>query len=93
MQDGNVVATVPALGGKPGYETPTGVFTVDFHSKDHVSSIYDAPMPYSVFFHKGSAFHEGSLTAPSHGCVHLDRDAAIKFYEFLRDGDQVESVA
>lgn len=36
------------------------------------------PMPYSVFFAPGGiAFHEGSLTEDSHGCVRLAADAVV----------------
>ena len=41
-----------------------------------MSSIYDAPMPYSVFFNGGIAFHQGSVRVTSHGCVHLTATAA-----------------
>ncbi len=92
LQDGVVVDTVPALAGRPGAEVPLGVFAVTFHDRHHVSTIYHSPMPYSVFFHGGSAFHEGSLSVPSHGCVHLSHSAAVEFYNALHHGDRVEIV-
>lgn len=52
-----------------------------------MSSIYDAPMPYSVFYIGGEAFHKGSLSESSHGCVHLGRKAAKRFYRELHKGD------
>jgi lipoprotein-anchoring transpeptidase ErfK/SrfK len=45
-----------------------------------------------VFFNGGDAFHEGSLTDPSHGCVHLSRGAAATFYDSLKPGDVVQVV-
>lgn len=54
-----------------------------------MSSIYDAPMPYSVFYNGGEAFHKGSLSESSHGCVHLGRKAAKRFYRELHKGDLV----
>ena len=92
MQGGVVVDTVPALGGRRGAEVPLGVFAVTFRDRHHVSTIYHASMPYSVFFHGGSAFHEGSLTVPSHGCVHLSHSAAVEFYNALHHGDRIEIV-
>jgi len=78
--------------GMPGYETPPGVFAVTFKDKDHVSSIYNAPMPYSVFFNDGIAFHEGSLEEQSHGCIHLYIDDAKTYFYTLEPGDVVEVV-
>ncbi|MGH4025021.1 MAG: L,D-transpeptidase [Pseudonocardiaceae bacterium] len=82
---------VPITAGKPGYETPPGMFRVTFKDIDHRSSIYNnAPMPYSVFFNGGIAFHEGSLQRQSHGCIHLSHSAAKTFYYDLIPGDPVE---
>lgn len=82
---------VPITSGKPGYETPPGMFRVTFKDIDHRSSIYNnAPMPYSVFFNGGIAFHEGSLQRQSHGCIHLSHAAAKKFYYDLIPGDPVQ---
>jgi L,D-transpeptidase-like protein len=94
MQNGTVTyGGVPITSGKPGYETPPGTFHVTYKDIDHWSRAYDAPMPYSVFFtDTGIAFHEGSLTAPSHGCVHLSQEAARTYYNALHPGDIVEVV-
>jgi lipoprotein-anchoring transpeptidase ErfK/SrfK len=84
---------VPAKSGRPGYATPPGVFHVTFKDANFWSTDYNAPMPYSVFFNGGMAFHVGSLSVPSHGCVHLSRAAAIAFYNTLQRGDRVEVVS
>lgn len=90
MQGGEVVyGPVPIASGREGYPTDLGRFDVDFEDKDHVSSIYNAPMPYSVFYNGGEAFHEGSLEVRSHGCIHLSHQAAKKFYNYLHVGDLV----
>ena len=60
--------------------------------RDHVSSIYDAEMPWSVFFNGGVAFHEGSLAVTSHGCVHLSPAAAETYFSTLSVGDVVQVV-
>ena len=61
--------------GRPGYETPTGVFTILEKNKEHVSHKYnDAPMPYQERLTWGGvALHAGGLPGypESHGCVHL----------------------
>ena len=64
---------VGALGGTRKDPTPTGTFSVDYKDADHVSNLYDADMPYSVFFAPAIAFHTGSLSERSHGCIHLGR--------------------
>jgi lipoprotein-anchoring transpeptidase ErfK/SrfK len=83
---------VPITSGRKGYRTPPGTFAVTFRNRDHVSSIYGAPMPYSVFFNGGIAFHQGSLRERSHGCIHLSRAAAKTFFAALRRGDVVQVV-
>jgi L,D-transpeptidase catalytic domain len=95
MRNGTVTyGGVPITSGKPGYETPPGTFKVQYKDIDHWSQAYDAPMPYSVFFTTtGIAFHEGSLTAQSHGCVHLSPEAARAYYNALAPGDVVEVVS
>ena len=80
-----------AHGGK-GHRTPPGTFRVTFHSRHHVSSIYDAPMPYAVFFNGNIAFHQGDLGSRSHGCVRLSRDSARTFFNSLERGDVVQVV-
>jgi hypothetical protein len=78
--------------GRAGFRTDPGTFHVTYKDRDHVSSVYHSPMPYSVFFNGGDAFHEGSLGVPSHGCVHLSRAAAVTFYRDLAPGDEVQVV-
>lgn len=93
VQGGEVqYGPVPITSGRKGFRTSTGTFRVSFRSRDHVSSIYDAEMPYSVFFNGGVAFHQGSLSEKSHGCIHLSRKAASTFFDSLSRGDVVQVV-
>lgn len=87
-----VVVAVPALGGRPGHPTPTGQFQVIFHDQNHFSSKYHAPMPFYVNFTSQVGFHAGSLSVLSHGCVHLSRANAERFFNYLNNGDQVDVV-
>jgi hypothetical protein len=81
---------VPITSGREGHRTRTGMFSVFWRDKDHLSSLFnDAPMPNSVFFDDGIAFHEGSLSDQSHGCIHLSWDASETFYDTLSVGDNV----
>ncbi len=78
--------------GRPGYETPTGVFTILSKEKMHHSRKYDnAPMPDSQFFFGGAALHAGGLPGypSSHGCVHLPSPFAAALFEVTHDGTPV----
>jgi hypothetical protein len=61
--------------GKPGHETPTGIFTILQKNAEHYSNKYNnAPMPYMQrLTWDGIALHAGKLPgyAASHGCVRL----------------------
>ena len=93
LQNGRVTyGPVPITSGRPGFRTPPGTFTVASKRRDHVSSIYDAEMPWSVFFNGGVAFHEGSLTVTSHGCIHLSPEAAETYFSELSVSDVVQVV-
>jgi len=75
-RDGAKMAVWKISSGRDGYETPTGVFSVQRMDADHHSDEYDnAPMPFSIFFTNGVAIHgtyERGLGSPrSHGCVRL----------------------
>ncbi|MBE8520585.1 L,D-transpeptidase [Amycolatopsis sp. H6(2020)] len=94
LQGGKVVyGPVPMLPGRKGNETPTGTFRVLSKEKMHLSKEFDnAEMPNSVFFYPGDAFHTGSLSVYSHGCIHLSAGASLKFFNTLHIGDVVQVV-
>ncbi|MBP2320840.1 hypothetical protein JOF56_001225 [Kibdelosporangium banguiense] len=85
MRDGVVeYGPVPITHGRQGHETPVGKFKVVWKDAVHTSNIYGTPMPHSVFFAPGGiAFHEGSLSEQSHGCVHLSPEVAKIFFDAL----------
>jgi lipoprotein-anchoring transpeptidase ErfK/SrfK len=89
VRDGRVVLSLPVTTGKAGHRTPTGRFSVLSKDADYVSREFDAPMPWSVFFSPGIAFHTGSLSQRSHGCVHLSNATAKTFFSTLHRGDTV----
>ena len=74
-RNGVRVGVTTVSSGKPGHETPTGVFTILQKDAHHRSSKYnDAPMPYQQrLTWDGVALHAGGLPGypESHGCVHL----------------------
>lgn len=79
--------------GEPGggHETPRGTFWVQWKAGPSlVSNIYHEPMPWATFFAAGGiAFHGGSLTQWSHGCVHLTVQHAHFYNEHLPIGAEV----
>lgn len=93
LENGRITyGPVKTSSGGPGKETPVGTFKVQWKDRNHVSTeSVGTPMPYSVFFAEGGvAFHGGSLSRASAGCVHLDDQDAIVFYDSLKIGDQVQ---
>jgi lipoprotein-anchoring transpeptidase ErfK/SrfK len=84
---------VPMEPGEPGgqHQTPRGTFQVEWKAGPSlVSNTYHEPMPWATFFAPGGiAFHGGSLTAWSHGCVHLTIANAYYYNEHLPVGAEV----
>jgi lipoprotein-anchoring transpeptidase ErfK/SrfK len=93
VDDGKIVyGPVKIMSGRTGWPTPVGTFHVEFKSAHYVSHEFHVPMPDSVFFYPGIAFHEGSLYVHSHGCIHLSSTSASKFFHTLSTGDEVQVV-
>ncbi|HUN31930.1 MAG TPA: L,D-transpeptidase [Trebonia sp.] len=80
----------PGPAGTP-HATPRGTFGVMWKGGPNVmSNLYDEPMPWAVIFTSGGvAFHAGSLSIPSHGCVHLTMASARYYNEHLTIGTEV----
>ena len=85
---GSIVST-----GKPGYDTPAGVFTILQKRRWHNSNLYsNAPMPYMQrITWSGVALHEGEVPdyPASHGCIRLPRSFARALFGLTRRGAQV----
>ena len=79
--------------GKPSgkHQTPRGTFHVSWKAgPGYVSNIYHEAMPWATFFAAGGiAFHGGSLTSASHGCVHLTVASAHYYNQHLPVGAEV----
>ena len=82
-RNGVRIAATTVSTGKPGHETPTGVFHILQKDPNHHSSKYNnAPMPFQErLTMDGIALHAGGLPGypESHGCVHLP----LEFSKFL----------
>ncbi|HET9429410.1 MAG TPA: L,D-transpeptidase family protein [Allosphingosinicella sp.] len=70
--------------GRPGHQTPTGMFTILQRRVEHYSSLYNnAPMPYMQRLTWGGvALHGGELPGypASHGCIRLPHEFARLLY-------------
>ncbi|WFB09008.1 L,D-transpeptidase family protein [Streptomyces sp. LX-29] len=96
MVNGKVVAAVDVRFGSQYTPTREGAFQVTFKSRDHVSTLYDTPMPYALFFSGGQAVHYSADFAArgyggaSHGCVNVrDKKTIAAVFDQVRVGDKV----
>ncbi|MDO6416514.1 L,D-transpeptidase [Sphingomonas sp. BIUV-7] len=92
-RNGVRIAVSTISSGKPGYETPTGVFTILQKDADHKSNLYNAaPMPFQQrLTWDGVALHAGGLPGypESHGCVHLPYSFAKALFAITKLGATV----
>ncbi|ATL29852.1 L,D-transpeptidase family protein [Streptomyces formicae] len=88
-----LLGPVPIRTGRAGYPTRTGWHKVYWKHKNHWSSLYETPMPYSQFFDGGQAFHAiyGNVYGPpgSRGCVNMRLADAKALWKTLLEGDRV----
>ncbi|MFE4666287.1 L,D-transpeptidase family protein [Streptomyces sp. NPDC056716] len=96
MVDGRTVTTTEVRFGAEYTPTREGVFQVYWKSRDHVSTLYDSPMPYAMFFSGGQAVHYSSdfaaqgYAGASHGCVNVrDEKLIADLFTQVRNGDKV----
>lgn len=79
--------------GQPGYETPTGVFSIIQKNVEHYSNLYDdAPMPFMQrLTWSGIALHAGALPGypASHGCIRLPYAFAERLFSMTQMGTRV----
>ena len=89
--EGTQIYKFPCTVGMSGHETPSGTFYIYGREQNHWSQSYSSWMPYTSWIEgtNGCAFHVGSLTAQSHGCVHLSEEAAIIVFNQAKDGTKV----
>jgi len=92
-RNGIRIAVSTCSTGKPGHDTPTGVFTILQKDKHHHSSTYNnAPMPnMNRLTWSGVALHAGKLPGypASHGCVRLPMDFSAKLFTITHIGTPV----
>ncbi|WP_030345692.1 L,D-transpeptidase family protein [Streptomyces sp. NRRL S-1022] len=96
MVDGRTLSTMAVRFGAQYTPTREGVFRVYWKSRHHVSTLYDSPMPYAMFFSGGQAVHYSydfaarGYAGGSHGCVNVrDETAIAQLFAQVRVGDKV----
>lgn len=89
---GYEIGTAVIIYGGDATPTPLGIFPITQKDADHVSNIYDAPMPYmlrltndGISIH-GSEVGDGYVT---HGCIGVPTAFAKKIFGVVRLGDRV----
>ena len=84
-RNGIQIGQTPVSTGRPGYPTPTGVFSILGKDATHRSKKYNnAAMPYAErLTWSGIFLHAGDLPGypSSHGCVHLPLSFAKDLFE------------
>lgn len=92
FRNGHEIGATAILKGYGSKPTPTGVFPITQKDADHVSTIYEAPMPYmlrltpdGVSIH-GAKVEKGYAT---NGCVGVPEEFAAKLFRRARLGDKV----
>jgi hypothetical protein len=92
-RNGVQIARSTVSTGRPGKETPTGVFTILQRRVEHESSIYKgAQMPYMQrLTWTGIAMHAGDLPGypASGGCIRLPYEFSEKVYSVMTNGSTV----
>jgi lipoprotein-anchoring transpeptidase ErfK/SrfK len=75
---------------RAGYRTPVGTYKPEWMARKWYSRQYDwAPMPHSIFFHRGVAIHATNAVralgrTASHGCVRLAPRNAARLFKLVK---------
>jgi len=87
------ILRAPVSSGRPGYETPAGIYSVIQKEAEHYSNLYDdASMPFMQrITWSGIALHAGAVPSypASHGCVRMPYAFAEQLFELTKIGMRV----
>ena len=92
FKGGYEIGATAVLLGTQDKPTPTGVFPITQKRKDHVSNLYDAPMPYMQrLTDDGITLHATNVENgyASHGCIGTPLAFAKKLFATTKVGDVV----
>lgn len=89
---GQEIGTAVILYGADEKPTPTGQLKVLGKDRDHYSSSYEAPMPFTMrLTDDGVAIHGSDVRwgAATHGCVGIPLSFAARLFDQIKLGDPV----
>ena len=92
FRDGYEIGATAILTGHGDKPTPLGAFPITEKDKDHVSSLYEAPMPYMLrLTNDGVSIHATKVENGyvTHGCIGVPEAFAAKLFAAARLGDRV----
>lgn len=92
FRDGHEIGAAAVLYGADDKPTPLGRYPVLEKDRDHVSNLYDAPMPYMLrLTMDGVAIHGSDVKygMATHGCIGVPTPFAAKLFEAVKKGDLV----
>jgi lipoprotein-anchoring transpeptidase ErfK/SrfK len=93
---GHEIGTAVIVYGGDNKETPTGKLHILGKVRDHRSSLYDAPMPYTLrLTDDGVSIHGSSVRwgSATHGCIGVPLGFARHLFDAARVGDEVVIVS
>lgn len=92
FRNGYEIGVAVILYGATDKPTPLGVFPISEKDADHVSNLYDAPMPYMLrLTWDGVAIHGSDVKwgSATHGCIGVPTPFAEKLFGVAKLGDVV----
>ncbi|MFD1952277.1 L,D-transpeptidase family protein [Sphingomonas arantia] len=92
FRGGYEIGTAVVMYGADERPTPTGIFPITQKDADHVSNLYDAPMPYMLrLTNDGVAIHGSDVEwgTVTHGCIGVPTAFAAKLFKVMKLGDRV----
>ena len=92
FRGGYEIGAAAVLLGSQEKPTPTGIFPITEKKRDHVSNLYDAPMPWMQrLTNDGITLHATAVEwgYASHGCIGMPEAFARKTFETTKLGDRV----
>lgn len=92
FRDGHEIGAAAILKGYGSKPTPTGVFPISEKDADHVSNIYDAPMPYMLrLTNDGVSIHGSKVERgyATNGCIGVPDGFAKRLFGVASLGDKV----
>ncbi len=92
FRNGYEIGTAAIIFGAQGMDTPLGTFPITQKDADHVSNLYDAPMPYMLrLTNDGISIHGSEIKYENatHGCIGIPLGLAKKLFGVVKLGDKV----